>query len=203
MLDKLVRPLVRTQIQILVNSKAAGSQLVTTIARWLSYLGVHAEVRQLQAEGKRIRVALSVGKPDQCSEQEWAQILDSLDTAELAQPGAVELTYQTMSDAQKRKASRLLAHIIQVGNPNALQEWNRLRSQLLGLGLESDTLDNIRVALKVPQFLDSLLRDLDPEVAAFVLSRAIGIALIDQRITPDEDSALKRIYKAIGDASAT
>ncbi|MEO0409577.1 MAG: hypothetical protein AAF289_19725, partial [Cyanobacteria bacterium P01_A01_bin.135] len=67
MLTQLVRPLVRTQIQLLANSEAAGSRLMTTIARWLGYLGVQAEVRYLQTDGDRIQVSLSVGKPEQCS----------------------------------------------------------------------------------------------------------------------------------------
>ena len=52
----------------------------------------------------------------------------------------------------------------------------------------------IKSAMKVPAMLDSLLEDLEPEVAAYVLSKAIGIALIDREINQDEDSVLKSIY---------
>jgi hypothetical protein len=200
MLTQLVRPLVRTQIQILANSKAAGGRLVSTIARWLGYLGVHAEVKHLQAKGDRIQVSLSVGRPEQCSEEEWKQILNNLGHTESVQPIGIEMTYQAMSGPQQRQASRLLAHIIQVGNPKALQEWDVLEKQLVGLSMDGDLLHSIRVALKVPQVIDSLLVNLEPDVAAFVLSRAIGIALIDRKISVDEDTALKSIYLALGNS---
>ncbi|MEB3210756.1 MAG: hypothetical protein VKL39_05355 [Leptolyngbyaceae bacterium] len=200
MLTQLVRPLVRTQIQILANSKAAGGRLVNTISNWLGYLGVQAEVKHLQTKGDRIQVSLSVGKPEQCSEAEWKQILSNLDNVDSMEPVGVEMTYQMMTPSQQRQACRLLAHIIQVGNPNALQEWDRLKRQLMGLSMDSELLQNIQVALKVPQRIDSLLVDLEPDVAAFVLSRAIGIALIDKKISVDEDTALKSIYSALGNS---
>ncbi|MGF1513724.1 MAG: hypothetical protein ACFB5Z_08525 [Elainellaceae cyanobacterium] len=207
MLTQIVRPLVRTQIQTLANSKAAGNKLGTTISRWLGYLGVQAEVRQLQAEGNRIQVSLSVKKPEQCSEDEWKRILENLNTLESDYSTGVELTYQTMDASQQRKASRLLAHIIQVGNPDALQEWDVLQAQLSSLPMDAELLKNIQSALKVPQILESLLEGLEPDVATFVLSRAIVIALIDRKITVGEDSALKSIYSAlensgVGPASA-
>ena len=55
----------------------------------------------------------------------------------------------------------------------------------------------IKSAMKVPAMLDSLLEDLEPEVAAYVLSKAISIALIDREINQDEDSVLKSIYGAL------
>ena len=58
-------------------------------------------------------------------------------------------------------------------------------------------LANIKSAMKVPAMMDSLLQDLEPEVAAYVLSKAISIALIDKEITQDEDNVLKSIYSAI------
>lgn len=203
MLTQLVRPLVRTQIQILASSEAAGSRLVTTIARWLGYLGVQAEVKHLKTDGDRIQVSLSVGKPEQCSEAEWKKILSNLNSAESSQSSGLEFTYQTMSAPQQRKASRLLAHIIQVGNPEALQQWETLKPQLASLSMDADLLKSIHVALKVPQSLESLLDNLDPDITAFVLSRAIGITLIDRMITVDEDSALKAIYSALSAESQT
>ena len=56
---------------------------------------------------------------------------------------------------------------------------------------------NIRSAMKVPTILDFLLEDLEPEVAAYVLSKAISIALIDREINQDEDIVLKSIYRAL------
>lgn len=198
MLTQLVRPLVRIQIQILANSKKAGGDLVATITRWLGYLGVQAKVKQLRVEGSCIQVSLSVGKPEQCSLEEWQRILEKLETGTSMQPLDGEIAYQTMNEMQQRKSSRLLAYIIQVGNPSAIDQWDSLQEQLTGLGMESELLASIYAALKVPQFLDSLLDNLEPEVAAFVLTRAIGIAFIDKKITMDEDSALKKIYSALG-----
>ncbi|NEQ53260.1 MAG: hypothetical protein F6K11_24505 [Leptolyngbya sp. SIO3F4] len=58
-------------------------------------------------------------------------------------------------------------------------------------------LANIKSAMKVPALLDSLLVDLEPEVAAYVLSKAISIALIDREINQDENTVLKSIYGAL------
>lgn len=201
MLTHLVRPLVRTQVQVLANSEKAGGQMVATIARWLGYLGVRAEVDRLQAQGDRIQVSLFVGKPEQCTEDEWERILDKLSTSDPVPAAVNELAYADMTEAQQRQAARLLAHIIQVGNPNAMAQWDDLRSQLVGLAMETELLQSIYAAIKVPQFLDSLLKDIEPDVAAFVLTRAIGIALIDKTISLDEDSALKSIYSALGSSS--
>ncbi len=203
MLAQLVRPLVRTQIQILAGTKAASSKLVGTIARWLGYLGVKAEVKQLQVAGDRIQVSLSVARPEQCSEDEWRQILANLNASEgEVSPGGSELTYTTMTEPQRRKATRLLAHIIQVGDADASQHWESLQPNLTALGMDAELLQSIRVALKVPQTLDPLLEGLDSEVAAFVLSRAIGIALLDRTISADEDSALTSLYAALGGSAA-
>lgn len=198
MLAQLVRPLVRTQIQVLAATKAASSKLVGTIARWLGYLGVRAEVTQLQVMGDRIQVSLSVAKPEQCTEDEWRQILANLDAAEDALPTNGELTYATMTQPQRRKASRLLAHVIQAGRPEASAQWEQLQPDLVSLGLDAELLQSIRVALKVPQPLGPLLDDLDPEIVAFVLSRAIGIALLDKEISSDEDNALTSLYATLG-----
>ena len=197
MLTQLVRPLIRTQIKILANSKKAEGQLVTTIIRWLGYLGVHAEVKQLRSEGNQIQVSLSVGKPEQCSKEEWKQILESLKTSQSVQPVESEITYHMMSEAQQLQACRLLAHIIQVGNPNAIHQWDSLQNQLVGLAIDAELLQGIHTALKVPQFLDSLLDNLETDVATFVLTRAFGIALIDKKINLDEESTLKSIYSAL------
>lgn len=203
MLAQLVRPLVRTQIQILAGTKAASGKLVGTISRWLGYLGVQAEVKQLQVAGDRIQVSLSVARPEQCSEDEWRQILANLNATAGEKAMTGELTYGAMTDSQRRKASRLLAHVIQAGSDGGDGgRWETLQPELAALGMEADLLQGIRVALKVPQQIDPLLEDLDPEVAAFVLSRAIGIALLDRKIVADEDSALTRLYGALGGSAA-
>ncbi len=78
MLIQLVRPLVRTQIQMLTRSPSANARLVSMVSQWLGYLGVQAEVTHLNTQGNRIQVALKVGKPEQCTEDEWRQILENL-----------------------------------------------------------------------------------------------------------------------------
>jgi len=201
MLTQLVRPLVRSQIQTLANSKVASGKLVNTISNWLGYLGVHAEVKQLQAQKNRIQVSLLVGKPEQCSEDEWQRILENLGTTGTVPPASVEKTCDTMSESQQRQAARLLAHIIQVGNADALEQWEGLEQHLSELSMSAKLLQNIRAALKVPQQIDSILEKLEPEVTAFALSQAISIALIDNKISSDEDSALKSIYSALEHSS--
>ncbi|MEL6224248.1 MAG: hypothetical protein AAFR31_16560 [Cyanobacteria bacterium J06627_8] len=201
MLTQLVRPLVRSQIQTLANSKVASGKLVNTISNWLGYLGVHAEVKQLQAQKNRIQVSLLVGKPEQCSEDEWQRILENLGTTGTVPPASVEKTYDRMSESQQRQAARLLAHIIQVGNADALEQWEGLEQHLSELSMSAKLLQNIRAALKVPQQIDSILEKLEPEVTAFALSQAISIALIDNKISSDEDSALKSIYSALEHSS--
>lgn len=198
MLDKLVRPLVRSQIQVLAGTKAASGKLVGTISRWLGYLGVHAEVTQLQVAGDRIQVSLSVAKPEQCTEDEWRQILANLDASGGALPTNGDLTYAMMTKPQRSKAMRLLAHVIQAGSPNAIADWERLQPELATLGIDAELLQGIRVALKVPQPLEPLLDGIDPEVVAFVLSRAIGIALLDKEINLDENNALASLYSTLG-----
>lgn len=196
MLNKLVRPLVRTQLQLLAQAESAQGRLMGMVAQWLGYLGVTAKVTQLKTQGNQIQVSLQVGKPEQCSEEEWQQILDNLnqDTA----PGsAVELSYEAMSPEQQRKVQRLFACIIQAGEGDDPQNWADLERQLTGLHLGDPLLQGIRSALKIPGNLDLLLTDLDPKVAAFVLSRAIAISLMDHKITAKEDSALQALYQVI------
>ncbi|MGB3137552.1 MAG: hypothetical protein WBG38_19660 [Nodosilinea sp.] len=52
-------------------------------------------------------------------------------------------------------------------------------------------------ALKVSVPVGLLVEQLEPEVAAFVLSKAIHIALLDQQISQAEDTALKALLNAV------
>ncbi|NEP19539.1 MAG: hypothetical protein F6J97_22045 [Leptolyngbya sp. SIO4C1] len=193
MLDRLVRPLVRTQIQLLAQTQSASTRLISMISQWLGYLGVQAQVTHLKAQDGKVQIALAVGRPQQCSEQEWQQILHNIEQhSNTAEPA--ELTYAAMSRAQQIKVHRLLAHVIQAGNPDTALNDSDLRQRLQAMGMDAVMVSEINTAMKVPTLLEPLLSDLEPEVAAFVLSRAIGIALIDREISQDEDSALKAIY---------
>ncbi|MEM9007887.1 MAG: hypothetical protein AAGE59_30790 [Cyanobacteria bacterium P01_F01_bin.86] len=197
MLARLVRPLVRTQIQLLAQTQSANSRLTGMVSQWLGYLGVQADVTQLNTDDGRIQISLAVCKPDQCSENEWCQILTNIERNNGTASNGAELTYGEMSRAQQSKVHRLLASVIRAGDKNAVQSWDSLQPRLAMMGMNETMLVNIKSAMKVPAMLDSLLEDLEPEVAAYVLSKAIGIALMDREINQDEDTVLKSIYRAI------
>ena len=199
MLAKLVRPLVRSQIQLLTQTESAQGRLMGMVSQWLGYLGVQAEVTQLMSQGNQIQVSLCVGRPDQCSESEWQQILSKLQQ-DSSSNEAIELRYDKMTPEQQRKVQRLLACVIQAGETE-LPDWPQLKERLASLDLGESLLRGVRSALKIPGNLQPLLIDLDPKVAAFVLSKAIAISLMDQQITDSEDSTLKALYSVI-EASA-
>lgn len=195
MLSHLVRPLVRSQIQMLAQTQSASGKLQGMIAQWLGYLGVRAEVKQLHTTGSQIQVSLLVSRPEQCGETEWRQILHNIRHSHGQSTQQAELTYQRMSEVQQRQTHRLLAHILRLGSgENALENWDTVRTELAAMGFDEAMLHGIRAALKVPTDFEALLRDLDAEVAAFVLSRAINIALLDRQISTEEDDALNALY---------
>jgi hypothetical protein len=190
MLSQIVSPMVRTQIRLLANSQATRSTLVTTIAQWLGFLGVQAQVTHLETDANQIQVSLRVGKPASCDVHDWQQILQNLD-----QGKAVPPTPAPLDEPQQRKLQRLLAYMVQVGEPDA--NWETLAPQLQGLGFEAEMLLGIRAAMKVPQSLEVLMEGLDPDVAAIALSKAVGIALLDRQVNSGEDRALGALLKAM------
>ena len=197
MLDRLVRPLVRTQIQLLAQNQSANSRLTGMVSQWLGYLGVKADVVQLKTDSGKIQISLAVCKPDQCSDNEWCQILANIEQTNGTPGNRTELTYGDMSSNQQSKVHRLLASVIHAGDKKAAQSWDSLQPRLAAMGMGEEMLVNIRSAMKVPAMVDSLLEDLEPEVAAYVMAKAIGIALMDREINQDEDTMLKSIYRAI------
>lgn len=197
MLSQIVRPMVRTQIRLLANSQATYSTLVTTIAQWLGFLGVQANVTQLQTHADRIQLSLTVGKPEACDDSDWAKILCNLDRNGSA---IVSDAHPSLSPQQERKLQRLLAYVIQVGNPDSPVEWEGLEPQLQSLGFDPSMLIGIRSALKVPQSLDHLTEGLDADVAAIALSKAVGIALLDRQVNAGEDRALSALLEVMKQA---
>ena len=197
MLVQLVRPLVRSQIQMLAQTPAADSKLTNMVAQWLGYLGVYAEVTRLETEGELIQVSLKVGRPEQCSEAEWQRILDNLTHKGKAFSEDAGLTYATMTPAQRGKVHRLLACVLQASNDNLLEDWDQVSIELVQLGLEESLLSELRSAIRVPTPMEVLIKDLEPDVAAFALSKAIGIALMDKHINEAEDGALKTLLNAL------
>jgi hypothetical protein len=196
MLSQIVRPLVRTQIRLLANTQATRSTLISTIAQWLGYLGVQAQVTSLSANSRQIQVSLTVGKPESCESSDWQQILNNLnEPAENSQSS--ETTYAQMTPKQQSKLQRLLAYLVQVGDPDNSVNWDTLYPQLKTLNLDEDLLNGIKSALKVPQSLDQLLEGLDPDVAALALPKAVSIALLDRRVNAKEDSTLTALLSAM------
>jgi hypothetical protein len=195
MLSQIVRPMVRTQIRLLANSQATYSTLVTTISQWLGFLGVQADVTQLHTEANRIQLSLTVGKPESCDDCDWEKILRNLDRNGVNTPAQAQAT--ALNSAQERKLQRLLAYVIQAGHPDSVVEWEVLYPQLQSLGFEDDMLAGIKAALKIPHSLEQLTEELDADVAAIALSKAVGIALLDRQINSSEDKALTALLDAI------
>jgi hypothetical protein len=196
MISQIVRPMVQTQLRLLANSRATRPTLVSTVAQWLAFLGVRAQVTRLDAGSGKIHISLTVDKPEACDAHDWQQILLNLKQGatedELLSTSAANFTPQ-----QQSKMQRLLAYLIQVGNPDAVPSWEELQPQLQAIGLDESTLLGIRSALKVPQSIDDLVDGLDSDVAAVALPKAVSIAMLDKRVTPSEDMALTTLLKAM------
>jgi len=195
MLSQIVRPMVRTQIRLLANSHATRSTLVSTIAQWLGFLGVRAQVTQIDAVSNQISVSLTVGKPEACDTHDWQQILQNLKQSK-PEEEATSSAQTQMTPQQQSKLQRLLAYVIQVGSSEQ-PDWDKLYPQLQTLGFEESMLLGIRSALKVPQSLDHLMEGLDSDVAAIALPKAVSIALLDRQVNPSEDKALSTLLEAM------
>ncbi|MBW4583518.1 MAG: hypothetical protein KME42_28485 [Tildeniella nuda ZEHNDER 1965/U140] len=196
MLSQIVRPMVQTQIRLLANSRATRPTMVSTVAHWLGFLGVRAQVTHLDAGAGKIHISISVDKPEACDARDWQQILRNLNVAE-TEADAVVTNPAEFTPQQKGKMQRLLAYLIQVGNPDKPVNWEQLQPQLQSLGLHEETMLGIRSALKVPQSLDDLLDGLDSDVAAVALPKAVSIAMLDRTVNVSEDQALMSLLKAM------
>ena len=78
-------------------------------------------------------------------------------------------------------------------------DWLIVSPQLEALGLEEATLLGIKSALKVPQSIDRLVKDLDADVAAIALSQAASIALLDRQINSGEYQVMQTLLDAMAD----
>lgn len=197
MLSQIVRPMVQTQVRLLANSRATRSTLIATISQWLGFLGVQAQVTDLQTETEQIHITLIVHKPEACDIHDWQQIIHNLSCpyAPLRRPSdssdPIDATYQ------QRRVQRLLAYLIQVGNPGEAIQWDQLQPQLAAMGLDELTLQGVRAALKVPQCLEDLLDGLEPDTAAIALPKAVSLAMMDRQVNPSEDQALTALLQAM------
>jgi hypothetical protein len=203
MLSQIVRPMVSTQIRLLANSKATRVTLITTIAKWLSFLGVRAKVTNLDARGEQIQVSLTVGKPEACDRTDWEKILGNLnhdrETIENDPLQAEEsvLIPISISPQSETKFQRILAYVIQMGNPDEPTDWDVIYPQLKSLGFEESRLLGIKSALKVPQSIDRLVKDLDADVAAIALAQAASIAMLDRKVNHQEHQVMQSLLKAM------
>ncbi len=203
MLSQIVRPMVSTQIRLLANSKATRVTLITTIAKWLGFLGVRAKVTNLDTTGEQIQVSLTVGKPEACDRNDWEKILHNLnsdcETKENYPRTAEEsiVTPMSISSQSETKFQRILAYVIQMGNPDEPTDWDIIYPQLKSLGFEESRLLGIKSALKVPQSIDRLVKDLDADVAAIALAQAASIAMLDRKVNHQEHQVMQTLLKAM------
>ncbi|ACB51128.1 unknown [Crocosphaera subtropica ATCC 51142] len=195
MLSQIVRPLVNTQVRLLANSQTTQTTLVETIARWLGYLGVDAEVTKLSPESDRIHVAIKVGKPDSCDDRDWNNILTNLRSPAHPENNGLKSS-DNFHESHQLQIARLLAYLIQVSDPQQEITWPEIESQLIALNLDNSMLSRIKSALKVPQSPD-LLQSVDPDVAAVTFPIAVKIAWFDQEINSHENHALSTLLSAM------
>ncbi len=198
MLTQIVRPMVNTQIRLLAKSKSTRSTLIETIAKWLGFLGVAAKVTQLDSKNGKIQVSITVGKPDTANEEDWQTITQKIGNSN-SKTAELTTCHTLIPSDQKTKYQRILAYAIQMSDPDNSSDWEQVYPQLQILGLEESMLLGIRSALKVPQSIDRLVKDLDADVAALALSQTVSIALLDRQVNPDEYQALNTLLKAMAD----
>lgn len=199
MLDQIVRPMVNTQIRLLARSKTTKITLIKTIAKWLGFLGVEAQVTQLDAVGHKIQVSITVNQPENSDRADWQKILnnlsqDSVKTTELATNNS-----NSIPAGQETKYQRVLAYVIQTSNPHQATNWEKIHPQLQGFGLQESMILGIKSALKVPQSIDRLVKDLDADVAAVALSQAASIVISDREVNPGEYQVMQTLLDAMAD----
>jgi hypothetical protein len=194
MLSQIVRPLVQNQIRLLANSQATRATLIETIVRWLSYLGIHAQVNSLKSDADTITVSLSVGKPESCESQDWQQILHQLHLD--GRRNQEQDNFEQMELAEQLQMVRLLAYLIQVGQPEEKVSWEALSPQLSSLTPDESLLAGIRSALKIPQSIE-LIKRLNPYVAARAFPLAVKIAWLDRQVNFQESQALTALLRAM------
>lgn len=192
MLSQIVRPMVRTQIRMLASSQATRDTLIGTVAQWLGFLGVKSQVTHLEGDSdQKIRICLTVDKPEGCDNQDWQQILHNINKTQ-----NISVTSQ-LTPQQQSKLQRLFAYLIQVAEPELRVGWDVRYGQLKALGLDEQMLLGIKSALKIPQSLQQLMQGLDAELAAIALPKAVSIVWLDGQVNPDEDDALTALLQVM------
>ena len=141
-----------------------------------------------------ILVSLSVGKPEVCNSLDWQQILHKLH--KYGKRNQKQDDFEQMELAQQLQMVRLLAYLIQVGQPFEKVSWEAVKSQLSSLELDETLLEGIRSALKIPQSIE-LIEKLNPDVAARAFPLAVKIAWLDRQVNSQENQALSALLKAM------
>ena len=199
MLSQIVRPMVNTQIRLLAKSKTIKITLIKTIAKWLGFLGVEAQVAQLDTVGDKIQVSIIVGQPENSDDRDWQKIISNLSRDVSETQWHDEDNFNSIPADQETKYQRVLAYAIQMSNPERDIAWEKVSIQLQKLGLDESTMLGIKSALKVPQSIDRLVKDLDADVAAVALSQAASIALLDRQVNAGEYRVMQTLLDAMAD----
>ena len=200
MLSQIVRPLVNPQVRLLAKSRATRATLIQTISKWLSFLGVEANVTELNTVGNKLQVSIIVGKPDTASDGDWQKITHNISNSDPNEE-IEEFNHNSLTIPleQQTKYQRVLAYAIQMGDSKSSPDWEEVRPHLQELGLEESMLLGVKSALKVPQSIDRLVKDLDADVAAIALFQTASIAMRDRQINNEEYQTLHALLEAMAD----
>ncbi len=196
MLTSIVRPMVKAQIKLLAQTQATKITLVKIIAKWLEFLGVSAQVTHLDTAEGKIQVSLIVSQPEASEHQDWQRIIENINNSKTPQSELESEVFQIPTQ-QQNKYQRLLAYAIQINHSEGIVHWESIYPKLQLLGIEESVIRGIKTALKVPQDIERLVKDLDAEVAAIALSQTATIALFDQHINPEEYRVLQRLIEVM------
>ncbi len=196
MLTSIVRPMVKAQIKLLAQTQATKITLVKIIARWLGFLGVSAQVTHLDTVEGKIQVSLTVSQPEASDNQDWYRIIENIKSSKMPQEGLESEVFQIPAQ-QQNKYQRLLAYAIQINHQEGIVHWESIYPKLKLLGIEESVIGGIKTALKVPQDIERLVKDLDAEVAALALSQTASIALFDQHVNPEEYRVLQTLIEVM------
>ena len=196
MLTSIVRPMVKAQIKLLAQTQATKITLVKIIAKWLEFLGVSAQVTHLDTVEGKIQVSLIVSQPEASEHQDWQRIIENIKSSKTPQ-SELESEVLQIPTEQQSKYQRLLAYAIQINHTEGIVHWESIYPKLKLLGIEESVIGGIKTALKVPQDIERLVKDLDAEVAAIALSQTATIALFDQHVNPEEYRVLQTLIEVM------
>lgn len=101
--------------------------------------------------------------------------------------------YQQSAITQRRIMDRVLVKMLQVSYPN--QSQSEILAQLQAANLAPGSVEEIVEFLEHPQSLETLLDQLDPELAPALLARCSHIAQLDNVITFEEAKVLNAIAR--------